>query len=159
MADRVPQCTCTLSSFSLSFLPQKEEREQANPGDSSALFRTVTRFLVLFASFSLLSLPLPPKCERQRVLSPHICTMPPRSSLTSSFSVTDANNEVVCPLKNNDGSNCRKRCLGVSLLFPPPFQPHLLSPSARPQCGNSLRTTGKIKKTCYAYPGSVFKSV
>ncbi|PYH46512.1 putative transcription factor RfeD [Aspergillus saccharolyticus JOP 1030-1] len=39
-------------------------------------------------------------------------TMPPRSSLTSSFSVTDANNEVVCPLKNNDGSNCRKRCLG-----------------------------------------------
>lgn len=43
-----------------------------------------------------------------------ICTMPPRSSLTSSFSVTDANNEVVCPLKNNDSSNCRKRCLGVS---------------------------------------------
>ncbi|TQB76448.1 hypothetical protein MPDQ_007856 [Monascus purpureus] len=38
--------------------------------------------------------------------------MPPRASLTSSFSVTDANNEVVCPLKNNDGSNCRKRCLG-----------------------------------------------
>lgn len=45
--------------------------------------------------------------------------MPPRSSLTGSFSVTDANNEVVCPLKNNDGSNCRKRCLGVSRLFPP----------------------------------------
>lgn len=41
--------------------------------------------------------------------------MPPRSSLTSSFSVTDANNEVVCPLKNNDNSNCRKRCLGVSI--------------------------------------------
>ncbi|PWY82490.1 hypothetical protein BO83DRAFT_353393 [Aspergillus eucalypticola CBS 122712] len=39
-------------------------------------------------------------------------TMPPRASLTSSFSVTDVNNEVVCPLKNNDGSNCRKRCLG-----------------------------------------------
>lgn len=38
--------------------------------------------------------------------------MPPRSSLTSSFSVSDANNEVVCPLTNNDGSNCRKRCLG-----------------------------------------------
>ncbi|KAL4788382.1 hypothetical protein BJX76DRAFT_366833 [Aspergillus varians] len=47
-------------------------------------------------------------------------TMPPRASLTSSFSVTDANNEVVCPLKNNDGSNCRKRCLGVSTLSPPP---------------------------------------
>lgn len=40
--------------------------------------------------------------------------MPPRSSLTSSFSVTDANNEVVCPLRNQDGSSCRKRCLGVS---------------------------------------------
>jgi hypothetical protein len=45
-------------------------------------------------------------------ISDDLCTMPPRSSLTSSFSVTDANNEVVCPLKNNDGSNCRKRCLG-----------------------------------------------
>ncbi|KAG0650783.1 hypothetical protein D0Z07_2741 [Hyphodiscus hymeniophilus] len=41
-------------------------------------------------------------------------TMPPRSSLTSSFSVSDANNEVVCPLRNQDGSSCRKRCLGVS---------------------------------------------
>jgi len=41
--------------------------------------------------------------------------MPPRSSLTSSFSAsTDANNEVVCPLSNADGSHCRKRCLGVS---------------------------------------------
>lgn len=40
-------------------------------------------------------------------------TMPPRSSLTSSFSITDSNNEVVCPLRNQDGSSCRKRCLGV----------------------------------------------
>ncbi|KIW02757.1 hypothetical protein, variant 4 [Verruconis gallopava] len=38
--------------------------------------------------------------------------MPPRSSLTSSFSVSDPQNEVVCPLKNHDGSACRKRCLG-----------------------------------------------
>ncbi|KAI9666686.1 MAG: hypothetical protein M1821_004622 [Bathelium mastoideum] len=38
--------------------------------------------------------------------------MPPRTSLQGSFSVTDANNEVVCPLKNQDGSACRKRCLG-----------------------------------------------
>ncbi|KAK4201254.1 hypothetical protein QBC40DRAFT_61822 [Triangularia verruculosa] len=38
--------------------------------------------------------------------------MPPRSSLTSSFSITDANNEVVCPLHNQDGSSCRKRCIG-----------------------------------------------
>lgn len=57
--------------------------------------------------------------------------MPPRSSLTSSFSVTDANNEVVCPLKNNDGSNCRKRCLGVSRLFlsPPSPQGHPTTPA------------------------------
>ena len=40
--------------------------------------------------------------------------MSPKSALTSSFSVTDANNEVVCPLLNQDGSNCRKRCTGVS---------------------------------------------
>ncbi|QPH00493.1 hypothetical protein C2857_004143 [Epichloe festucae Fl1] len=38
--------------------------------------------------------------------------MPPRTSLTSSFSITDANNEVVCPLRNQDGSSCRKRCIG-----------------------------------------------
>ncbi|RYP27295.1 hypothetical protein DL768_011281 [Monosporascus sp. mg162] len=38
--------------------------------------------------------------------------MPPRSSLTSSFSISDSNNEVVCPLRNQDGSSCRKRCIG-----------------------------------------------
>ncbi|KAI9904928.1 hypothetical protein N3K66_001457 [Trichothecium roseum] len=38
--------------------------------------------------------------------------MPPRSSLTSSFPLSDSSNEVVCPLKNQDGSSCRKRCLG-----------------------------------------------
>ncbi|KAK6865932.1 RfeD protein [Apiospora arundinis] len=38
--------------------------------------------------------------------------MPPRSSLTSSFSIADSTNEVVCPLRNQDGSSCRKRCLG-----------------------------------------------
>ncbi|KAI9834947.1 MAG: hypothetical protein M1819_002670 [Sarea resinae] len=38
--------------------------------------------------------------------------MPPRSSLTSSFAVSDADTEVVCPLKNHDGTSCRKRCLG-----------------------------------------------
>lgn len=42
--------------------------------------------------------------------------MPPRSTLTTSFSASDANNEVICPLKNHDGSNCRKRCSGVRLL-------------------------------------------
>lgn len=39
--------------------------------------------------------------------------MPPKPALTSSFLVsTDAENEVVCPLTNQDGSQCRKRCLG-----------------------------------------------
>lgn len=50
----------------------------------------------------------------------------PRPSLTSSFSVSDATNEVVCPLANNDGSNCRKRCLGVC--------PRLSSSSCRWLC-------------------------
>lgn len=30
----------------------------------------------------------------------------------NSFQVGDANNEVVCPLKNQDNSSCRKRCIG-----------------------------------------------
>jgi len=52
------------------------------------------------------------------LLTPYMLqAMPPRSSLTSSFSVTDANNEVVCPLSNHDGTNCRKRCLGVSVIL------------------------------------------
>ncbi|KAH7359231.1 hypothetical protein B0T11DRAFT_307037 [Plectosphaerella cucumerina] len=38
--------------------------------------------------------------------------MPPRSALTSQFSIADSNNEVVCPLRNQDGSSCRKRCIG-----------------------------------------------
>ncbi|TKA69391.1 hypothetical protein B0A55_08679 [Friedmanniomyces simplex] len=38
--------------------------------------------------------------------------MPPRAPLQGSFSVTDINNEVVCPLRNHDSSSCRKRCLG-----------------------------------------------
>lgn len=42
--------------------------------------------------------------------------MPPRAPLQTSFSVADVNNEVVCPLRNQDGSHCRKRCLGVSLV-------------------------------------------
>jgi hypothetical protein len=55
--------------------------------------------------------------------------MPPRSSLTSSFSITDANNEVVCPLRNQDGSSCRKRCIGVSVCACP-VTAVLLSPPA-----------------------------
>jgi len=40
--------------------------------------------------------------------------MPPKAALTSSFLVsTDTENEVVCPLTNQDGSQCRKRCIGV----------------------------------------------
>ena len=52
--------------------------------------------------------------------------MPPRASFTSSFSASDANNEVVCPLRNHDGSNCRKRCLGVSSLQVLPERPHVV---------------------------------
>lgn len=43
--------------------------------------------------------------------------MPPKSSLTSSFSASELDSEVVCPLKTVEGSNCRKRCLGVSALL------------------------------------------
>ncbi|EXJ95196.1 hypothetical protein A1O1_00315 [Capronia coronata CBS 617.96] len=39
--------------------------------------------------------------------------MPPKAALTGSFLVSaDAENEVVCPLTNQDGSLCRKRCIG-----------------------------------------------
>jgi len=38
--------------------------------------------------------------------------MPPRSSLTSSFALNDTKEEVHCPLDNQDGSKCRKRCTG-----------------------------------------------
>ncbi|EUC35289.1 hypothetical protein COCCADRAFT_3442 [Bipolaris zeicola 26-R-13] len=40
--------------------------------------------------------------------------MPPSRAapLTSSFSVSDENNVVVCPLRNHDSSACRKRCTG-----------------------------------------------
>lgn len=44
-----------------------------------------------------------------------LAAMPPRASLTGSFSVSDENNVVVCPLRNHDGSACRKRCTGVSV--------------------------------------------
>ena len=57
--------------------------------------------------------------------------MPPRSSLTSSFSASDPSNEVVCPLRSHDGSNCRKRCLGVSSVFSQPALPANLSLEAR----------------------------
>ncbi len=46
--------------------------------------------------------------------------MPPKPALTSSFLVSsDAENEVVCPLLNQDGSQCRKRCIGVRFLSSP----------------------------------------
>lgn len=40
--------------------------------------------------------------------------MPPKPALTGSFQVSnEAENEVVCPLNNQDGSLCRKKCIGV----------------------------------------------
>ncbi|CAF9914820.1 MAG: hypothetical protein GOMPHAMPRED_008294 [Gomphillus americanus] len=39
--------------------------------------------------------------------------MPPRINQgQSSFSVSQESQQVICPLKNQDGTNCRKRCLG-----------------------------------------------
>jgi hypothetical protein len=65
----------------------------------------------------------PALCQRShlRVMgfeSAQTAKMPPRSNLTTSFPTTDANNEVVCPLRNQDGSSCRKRCIGVSDCLP-----------------------------------------
>lgn len=40
--------------------------------------------------------------------------MPPKTNLQGSFMVSnDAENEVICPLNNQDGSACRKKCIGV----------------------------------------------
>ena len=67
----------------------------------------------------------------------HALQMPPRSALTSSFSVSDANNEVVCPLTNQDGSNCRKRCLGGESLDVPTLeeqQPARLNTTLADKC-------------------------
>ena len=60
---------------------------------------------------AVLATTAPPTAARP----PLFCAMPPRAPLQTSFSVADVNNEVVCPLRNQDGSHCRKRCLGVSL--------------------------------------------
>ncbi|KKA30450.1 hypothetical protein TD95_000628 [Thielaviopsis punctulata] len=38
--------------------------------------------------------------------------MPPRAPLTSTFPATEPTNEIICPLSNQDGSQCRKRCVG-----------------------------------------------
>jgi hypothetical protein len=70
--------------------------------------------------------------------------MPPRAPLTSSFSVSDTNNEVVCPLTNQDGSNCRKRCLGVSIC---------LSSFTLQTSGQRLRRGLNTADTCLQYPG------
>ena len=40
--------------------------------------------------------------------------MPPKLN-TSNHHSSDPDNEVVCPIKSADGSNCRKKCLGVRL--------------------------------------------
>ncbi|KAH0268094.1 hypothetical protein KCU91_g9632, partial [Aureobasidium melanogenum] len=38
--------------------------------------------------------------------------MPPKLNHTSNHHASDPDNEVVCPIKSADGSNCRKKCLG-----------------------------------------------
>ena len=64
-----------------------------------------------------------------------LCAMPPRAPLQTSFSVADVNNEVVCPLRNQDGSHCRKRCLGVSLVV---SLYHFVIPLLSLLCSHSL---------------------
>jgi len=49
-----------------------------------------------------------------------LLAMPPSQSraatqASASLAVSDESNVVVCPLRNHDGSACRKRCTGVSL--------------------------------------------
>src|SRR5689334_22083637 len=85
--------------------------------------------------------------------------MPPRAPLTGSFSVSDDNNVVVCPLRNHDGSACRKRCTGVSLPAAPvsSARAHVTASScasmAEHQTADSLRRTGKaISFHAGAYP-------
>jgi hypothetical protein len=57
--------------------------------------------------------------------------MPPRAPLTGSFSVNEENNVVVCPLRNHDGSACRKRCTGVSLPSRRRCIPHVMPGACR----------------------------
>jgi hypothetical protein len=90
--------------------------------------------------------------------------MPPRASLTGSFSVSDDNNVVVCPLRNHDGSACRKRCTGVSVPLPvssrlvcPPTSQLSLRHHDRPQhqyqTADTMRCTGKaVSLHAGAYP-------
>lgn len=86
---------------------------------TSVLYANSSLRSCLFTIYSIYTLPVPDPCWTRlaadnRSPDPQAPGMPPRNSLTSSFSASDANNEVVCPLRNHDGSNCRKRCLGVS---------------------------------------------
>lgn len=75
-----------------------------------------------------------------------LAQMPPRASLTGSFSVSDENNVVVCPLRNHDGSACRKRCTGVGFLSallcsssaPLPSSSPLFPPTDQPAPGETL---------------------
>jgi hypothetical protein len=76
-------------------------------------YASLQLLLLLLQHCCLLSL-LPPRRRRRPPTTAPVRAMPPRAPLQTSFSVTDVNNEVVCPLHNQDGSHCRKRCLGVS---------------------------------------------
>lgn len=82
--------------------------------------------------------------------------MPPRSSLTSSFSISDANNEVVCPLRNQDGSSCRKRCIGVRSAFPPPLPPPSSAPGSYPRILPPLSDARRRSINCYRHRRSSF---
>ena len=86
--------------------------------------------------------------------------MPPSRAapLTSSFSVSDENNVVVCPLRNHDSSACRKRCTGVSLherelvtpRHPTPRSSLVLPqlPTNPPCVGEALSLYARAHSTC-----------
>lgn len=68
----------------------------------------------------------------------HCSFMPPRANLTAIFPLADAANEVVCPLKNNDSSNCRKRCFGVRTPATCPRSQHSHADSSLALVGEAL---------------------
>ena len=95
--------------FFASYLDQRQLHNTENNAKLRDYYRRQLRATAITITTAVSNLPT------TEVMVASTLTMPPRSSLTSSFSVSDANNEVVCPLRNQDGSSCRKRCLGVSV--------------------------------------------
>ena len=102
-------------------------------------------------------------CFAAKLRSFMLAAMPPSRAapLTSSFSVSDENNVVVCPLRNHDSSACRKRCTGVSLhdSHPAPRQASKLAtlncrPTNTPCAGEALSVYARAHST--SSPGTLY---